>query len=267
MGRTAEIYAWGDGRILKLLRPGFHPGLIKQEELITTAIYQAGIAAPKIYGVIEVKGRPGIIYERIDGPSLIEMMERHPLRLREYAKMLAKLHANIHKIKYPNPPEGSPMQKKILALQIREALVLPEIDRLTVLSLLDRLPDGDTLCHNDFHPLNVLMGPGGPVIIDWESTSLGNPCADVVRTYLTVKLGRPAEGFPNMWVKKVAEFYLRAFTSTYLASYRSLTHHPLGDMGAWLTVQAAAKVQYEAPANQGMWIEVIEKGLKKADKT
>ena len=33
----------------------------------------------------------------------------------------------------------------------------------------------------------------------------------------------------------------------------------------YTTVQAAAKVQDEAPANQGMWIEVIKKGLKEAE--
>jgi len=267
-GRTAEIYAWEEGTILKLLRPGFPPGLIQQEEAITTAIYQAGIAAPKIHGLVEVNGRPGIIYERIDGPSLIEFMERHPFRLREHAALLARLHADVHTHTFPDAPEGTPRQKKILAIQVQEAQVLPETVRSAVLGLLDRLPDGDTLCHNDFHPLNVLMGHDDqgacrPIIIDWESASLGNPCADVARTSLTVALGRPPEGFPNLLRKKSVEFFLRAFTSAYLDHYRSITGSSLPDLRAWRTVQAAAKVQYEAPVNQAMWIEVIDKGLEK----
>jgi uncharacterized protein (TIGR02172 family) len=262
VGRTAEIYTWEGGRILKLLRPGFPPGLIKQEEVITTAIYQAGIAAPKIYSVVEVNGRPGIVYERIDGPSLTGLIERHPFRLREHAALLARLHAAIHTHTFSRAPEGSPRQKKILAQQVQAAEVLPEAVRKAVLSLLDRLPDGDVLCHNDFHPWNVLMGPGGPVIIDWESASLGSLCADVARTTLTVALARPAEGFPNFWMKNLAAFYLRAFTSVYLAHYRLFAQDRLADLRAWQTVQAAAKVQWEAPANQRMWIEVIKKGLK-----
>lgn len=261
VGRTAEIFAWEDGRILKLLRPGFPPGLIQQEEAITTAVVQAGILAPKIYAVVEVDGRPGIVYERIDGPSLTGAIEHHPLRLRAHAALLARLHVAIHAHTYVQAPEGSPRQKKILARQVQEAQVLTEGVRKAVLSLLDRLPDGDTLCHNDFHPLNVLMGPGGPVIIDWESASLGVPCADVARSSLTVAMGRPAEGFPNVLMKKIAEFYLRAFTSAYLDQYRSLSGDRLSDLRLWQTVQAAAKVQYEAPANQPMWIDVIEKGL------
>jgi uncharacterized protein (TIGR02172 family) len=265
-GRTAEIYAWGEGRILKLLRPGFPPGLIQQEQAITAAIFQAGIPAPKIYQVVEVDGRPGIVYERIDGPSLIERMERSAFRLREHAALLARLHAAIHTHTYSPAPEDAPKQKKILTQQIQSAEVLPVAVRNAVLSLLDSLPDGDTLCHNDFHPLNVLMGLSGAVIIDWESASLGSPCADVARTTLTVALGRPAEGFPNFWRKKVVEWYLRAFTSAYLASYRSFTHNRLADLRAWQTVQAASKVQWEAPANQGMWMDVIFRGVENVNR-
>lgn len=260
-GRTAEIYAWGEGRVLKLLRPGFPPGLIQQEEVITTAIHQAGIAAPKILEVVEVNGRPGIVYERIDGPSLLRVLEQHPLRLREQAALLARLHAGIHTHSYKNAPDRSPLQKEILATQIRAAEVLPEAARETVLALLDRLPGGETLCHNDFHPMNVLLGPGGPVIIDWESASLGNPCADVARTILTMTLAQLPEG-TSFFFKKFAEVFLRAYISAYLASYRALTHNALADLRDWQIVQAAAKVQDEPPANRDRWLKVIHEGIK-----
>ncbi len=261
-GRTAEIYAWGEGRILKLLRPGFPPALVQQEEAITAFVRQAGIPAPEISAVVEVDERPGIVYERVDGPAMIAEMERHPFRMKQYAAQLAGLHAAIHARSYSPAPAGAPRQKQILARQIRQAEVLPAAQRGEVLSLLDSLPGGDTLCHNDFHPLNVLMGPAGAVIIDWESASLGVPCADVARTVVTVALARPAEGFPNRLEKILSEGYLRTFIAAYLASYRSLAHDPLEDLCAWETVQAAAKVQWEAQAHQGLWLDVVRRGLE-----
>ena len=48
----------------------------------------------------------GIIYERIDGPSLIGAIERHPFRLLEHAALLARLHAAIHTHTYSQAPEG-----------------------------------------------------------------------------------------------------------------------------------------------------------------
>jgi aminoglycoside phosphotransferase (APT) family kinase protein len=261
-GRTAELFAWGTGRVLKLLRPGFAPGLIQQEEAITRAMLQAGLPAPKIYEVLEVDGRPGIVYERIDGPALIERMQQRPLQLRQHAAQLARLHAAVHTHRYSPAPADAPRQKPVLVQQIEQAEVLPAAQRAAALALLERLPDGDTLCHNDFHPLNVLLGANGALIIDWESANLGNPCADVARTSLTVALAWPAEGFPNRLAQTVAVCYLRAFSAAYLSSYRALTHDRLPDLRAWQTVQAAAKVQWEPPANQARWMRVIEQGLE-----
>ena len=36
-----------------------------------------------------------------------------------------------------------------------------------ILTLIDRLPPGDGLCHCDLHPGNVIMTAGGPRLIDW----------------------------------------------------------------------------------------------------
>ena len=33
VGRTAEVFAWGDGRVLKLLRPGFADSLGEEEAI------------------------------------------------------------------------------------------------------------------------------------------------------------------------------------------------------------------------------------------
>ena len=206
VGRTAEIYPWEDERILKLLRPGFPPGLIKQEEVITTAIYQAGIAAPKIYSVVEVNGRPGIVYERIDGPSLAGLIESHPFRLREHAALLARLHATIHTHTYSRAPEGSPRQKKILAQQVQAAEVLPEAVRKAVLSLLNRLPDGDILCHNDFHPWNVLSGAWRPSDHRLGKRLAGEPLRRRGAHHLDRGAGQAGGRIPQLLDKKSGRF-------------------------------------------------------------
>lgn len=44
-GRTAEIYAWGEDRILKLIRPGFPPYLADQEWRYSSAAWALGARA------------------------------------------------------------------------------------------------------------------------------------------------------------------------------------------------------------------------------
>jgi Ser/Thr protein kinase RdoA (MazF antagonist) len=55
---------------------------------------------------------------------------------------------------------------------------LPERIRRRIRERLDELPDEERVCHGDFHPDNVLLGEGGPVIIDWGPASAGHPLAD-----------------------------------------------------------------------------------------
>jgi aminoglycoside phosphotransferase (APT) family kinase protein len=52
---------------------------------------------------------------------------------------------------------------------------------------LGQLPDGgDRLVHLDIHPLNVLYGPNGPVLIDWTNASRGQPETDLAHTWLII---------------------------------------------------------------------------------
>ena len=44
--------------------------------------------------------------------------------------------------------------------------------------------DGARLVHFDLHPDNVLLGPDGPVLIDWTNAHAGDPDADVALTWL-----------------------------------------------------------------------------------
>ena len=55
--------------------------------------------------------------------------------------------------------------------------------RAELLGLLAGLDDGGRgVCHYDFHPANVLVGPNGWVVIDWLTAAAGPSSADLART-------------------------------------------------------------------------------------
>ena len=74
-GRTAEVFAWGNDKVLKLFYSWFPQWPIEYEADVGRAVYETGVPAPKVYGVIDCDGRKGIIYQRIFGRSLIRHME------------------------------------------------------------------------------------------------------------------------------------------------------------------------------------------------
>ncbi len=54
-----------------------------------------------------------------------------------------------------------------MRVSITEAAVPPDEWKSKAHTMLNALPDGDFLCHGDFHPDNVMMTSGDPVLIDW----------------------------------------------------------------------------------------------------
>jgi len=103
-GRTAEIYAWGEGRVLKLTRPDFPAYLADQEWRNALAAWQLGAPAPKPFELLEIDGRRGVVFERIQGLNLLQAILRKPLRLGEYARLLARQQAALHAIPAPMFP-------------------------------------------------------------------------------------------------------------------------------------------------------------------
>lgn len=48
----------------------------------------------------------------------------------------------------------------------------------------DALADGDRVVHGDLHPMNVILGPGGPVVIDFTNAVRGPAAFDSAMTYV-----------------------------------------------------------------------------------
>jgi Ser/Thr protein kinase RdoA (MazF antagonist) len=185
-GRTAEVYAWGDGRVLKLFRPEWGMENATRELAAARAIHAAGVPCPRADEAVEVAGRAGILYERIEGPSLLSLLLARPWRLGAGGRLLGEAHAAIHEVRVPEMPQVG----TILSRRISAAPDLPPGDReaaLRALAALDGSTGAPTLCHGDYHPGNILLDARGPVVIDWENAATGDHTGDVARTLLLLR--------------------------------------------------------------------------------
>lgn len=236
VGRTAEVFAWNDDQVLKLFRPGWGMAIAAHEAEVARALYAAGVPMPRVDDVIEVDCRAGVVYERISGPSLLAILRAHPQQLRPVARMMAETHARMHE----RSITGLPRLREVLAHRIQAAPCLPTAHKHAALDALDALPDGDTLCHGDYHPDNVLLSARGPLIIDWENAALGDPLADVARTLLLIRAGAVQTTSPAMRVP------MRALTAVlnrfYLRRYRQLHPYAPERLAAWELPVTAARL-------------------------
>lgn len=242
-GRTAEIYAWADGQVIKLLRPGLDPRALEQEADVLLRLDDLRLPMPRLVATVDVAGRPGIVLERVAGRPI----SVRPWKLRSTGQLLGELHAAVHRRKAAGHRSGLPALVDRLRAAI-EAAELPPAIRERALSRLRELPDGDRICHGDFHPGNVLMTAAGPMLIDWVDAARGHPAADVARTVLLVRVGRPSAG-PRSRAKDLGRALL---TRTYLRAYPTPMPRP------WLLPVAAARLSEEVHGEHDHLLTLIE---------
>ncbi|MFN8472471.1 MAG: phosphotransferase [Anaerolineae bacterium] len=244
-GRTAEVFAWGRDRVLKLYRAEMPPEWVDHEARVSRAVYDAGVAAPAVEGVVEIDGRRGIIYERVEGPTLIQWVMARPSRILEGGRILADLHVAMHS----REGAGLPPQVAALRHDIEYAPPLEEADRVRLLQRLDRLPTGTAVCHGDFHPDNVVLTPRGPIVLDWPQASSGSPAADVARTELLFK---HAALPPHLKLAQrvVIQASRRIFLAAYLRHYRSRRPLDESEVAAWMPIIAGARLNEYIPEEE-----------------
>ena len=234
LGRTAEILAWDEDQVLKLFRDDWSFSTVKWEEEVARTVFEAGLPVPAVHGIIEVKGRYGIIYDRVDGSSMLMELASKPEKLQHYADLFATLHTEMHSLRVGELPS----QHQRLEDKIRSVESLTEDLKQTALEALNKLPDDNMLCHGDFHPDNIQMSPQGPVIIDWNDAAKGMPEADIARTLLLLQKGQPPSHL-RLDVQETRSIRAR-FIKAYLRKYRMVRSISMEEVESWqLPVMAA----------------------------
>jgi len=182
-GFTSDVYAWGTGRVLKLFHSWVPHERAERECRITHAVHSSGLPVPEPYEVATIGELCGVVFERVEGVSMLAHFQRTPWKMFTAIRQLADLHARIHAT--PGPPE-LPTQRERLAMGIARSTILSVQEKEAAQAALAELPDGTATCHGDFHPENILFTARGPVVIDWTSGSRGDPLGDVFRHYKSI---------------------------------------------------------------------------------
>ncbi len=257
IGRTAEVYAWGDDRVVKVLRPGFADGLGEAEAAAAAAAGRAVAAAPRFFGTTRVDGRYALVYQRLTGPSMLQRLAARPWQVARLGREFGALHASMHGSDGAGLPDHKAYYRRMIE---RAGAHLPPDARAASLEQLAALPDGSAICHGDMHPGNVLMTPTGPVIIDWLTAGMGPPAADVARTMFLLRSSAIPVELPA--VQRLAIGQLRRwFAAGYLGEYRRLRALDDRQLVLWRLPILAARLGEEIEVERAPLLALIEREL------
>ncbi|NQX57995.1 aminoglycoside phosphotransferase family protein [Paenibacillus qinlingensis] len=181
-GNTANIYVLGSDQVLKV----FHdPKLLRLEEGISHIIEKLEVGAPTFYGTVEIDGLTGLAYERIKGPSMLEILLGKPEQAAECGRQLAQIQIKLQRVKAYEHLQSFKSRLADTINHIRHPGFEPF--REAIVNCLADLSDGNQLCHGDYHPGNVLLSQEGPVVIDWMTAAYGPAQADAARTIMLLQ--------------------------------------------------------------------------------
>jgi aminoglycoside phosphotransferase (APT) family kinase protein len=148
-GRACDVYALDGQRVLRRYRSGHDA---EPEAAMMQYLHQAGYPVPEVH---DASGTD-VVMQRLDGHDMLADLQRRPWLVHRHAATLARLHDQLHQIAAPPSWRGT------------------------------EIGPGDRCLHLDLHPGNVMLTPGGPVVIDWSNAAAGQPAADVALTWLII---------------------------------------------------------------------------------
>jgi aminoglycoside phosphotransferase (APT) family kinase protein len=218
-GRDADIFAYGPGRVLRRSRAGHS---MVREARVMEYVRAQGFPVP----AVEEVSADGLdmVMERIDGADMVAAIGKRPWEIRRQGRLLADLHLRLHELTAPAWLPAAPMGR------------------------------GDRLLHLDFHPLNVMLGPRGPVVIDWANACRGDPDADVAVAWVLMATGEvPTSRLLGAVLGRVRS----ALVSSFLASFDvPRVTQTLREVVAWKVTDP-----HMSPAEQAaMWRLVEDAG-------
>ena len=256
-GRTAEVFGRGGDEVVKVLRPGFDDRIGEQEAIVAALVDRAGIGAPHFRGTVRVDGRLGLRYERLDGPSMLDSLSRRVWAIDGLGRRFAELHAGMHGTSGGDLPD---QKAGMLRMIERGADHAPADGARRAIERLEELRSGDSICHGDMHPGNVILAARGPVVIDWLTASRGNPAGDVARSLFLIGLSGLPPHIPR-FERRLIALVRRRFVGVYLRRYRQLRPLEGAELRAWRLPILAARLGEGIATERGAIGALIEREL------
>ena len=239
--RTDKVVTKDKGTVLKVFGPSYKVSAILNEAMNEARAAETGLPVAKVLEVLKIRDHWAIRREFVEGQTLADVMAKDKKNLAKYLRQFVEIQCAV--FKKTSERMGNLVEK------LDKQISASPLDRVTRYDLHMKLlsyPRGTALCHGDFNPTNVIITPKGEWrVIDWAHVRLGDPLADVARTYLL------------FWLSGHV-----AAAEKYMALACEALKVKLPDVQKWLPIVAAAESSRDqSPKNHELlvhWASVVD---------
>ncbi len=184
-GAQCRVYRENDSAIKVLTRN--HTLLDALRESYALAVVEnIDIPIANLEGVYKEAGHSVIVTRYVAGDELMEAMiecvaQGDSAALGQHIDTMVAMQIKMHSAQVEGLGLGG--TRTFCRNYVQRCFGMGEPYKTNLLQLIDALPDGDRLCHNDYHPRNILFDGEKYTVIDWDSATIGDPAGDVAHSY------------------------------------------------------------------------------------
>jgi streptomycin 6-kinase len=223
-GRRSDLYAIKN-TVLKLYDENFPINKIHKEFIKAKSVWKSSkLNVPKPIKEVTKGNRHGILFEKTDGTSLMNLFQRKPWLYFTYTKKIVEVHKEIHR----NKAIKLPTQQDEFTGLIEKSDRLSTEDKKRLIEILN-LKYEPVLCHGDFHHGNLIQTPKVDVyIVDWMDAFIGSYKLDVALTATNAMISDSPKHVPKFYrstyeflkkLVKLDERYIRLYGLTNCEEY------------------------------------------------
>ena len=182
-GANGKVYRLDPETIIKVYRNADAlPDIQRERELARKAFVQ-GIPTAIPYDVVRVGDSYGSVFELLNAKSLSKIVAADPGKLEDCIRLFVDLMKKIHGTEVQR---GSLPDMKAVAVGWAAFLsdYLPKETSDKLNSLMQAVPERNTMLHGDYHFKNVMVQDGEALLIDMDTLSMGHPVFELASMYL-----------------------------------------------------------------------------------
>jgi tRNA A-37 threonylcarbamoyl transferase component Bud32 len=255
-GRHSTVYEYQDNQVLKMFPAGTGRQVAEDELSKSKLVKEYGVECPCAHRVIEYQGRYGILIDHVHGPNYLEWMLQHPSALNKLIALFVQEQHEIHMHKVPELPSV----KDILWNKIRICESIAQNSKDLLFSKMKKLPEGEHLCHLDYHPENIVVSLDGPLVIDWADAGKGNYLADVAMTSVLLEIGTLPIGM-SLDRSSLLDNTMDRFFANYIMEYMKMCGKGDEELLVWRAPVAAARLAEGIPEEKEALLRILKANL------
>ncbi len=181
-GGNGAVYRLDEDKIVKVYKPWMGLDAIDRERSFARTAFVNGIPSVIAYDVVKVGDCLGVVFEMLKSDTLGHAMRDHPENLEHYVEQYVALAKTLHGT---HVPAGSFTRiQEVLHGEAENLGQWCSPEEIALLhSLIDDIPEADTMTHNDLHPGNIMIQDGELVLIDMPEVTMGPPICDMVAIF------------------------------------------------------------------------------------